>query len=103
MLVKLGIGLGSIGQKRVGWSRPSPPRITAHRRGSMGGRWCALMDGSGEGGNSGQEKSARDSAAVRNETDGNDMGAPTHDGCFLGPLEAEPKRFPRGETITASL
>ena len=67
-----------------------------------------LTDGSGEGGNSGhagQYKSAWDSAAVRNEADGNDMGAPTHphDGCFLGPLEPEPKRFLRGETITTSL
>jgi hypothetical protein len=69
----------------------------------MGGRWCAFADGLGEGGNSGQEKSAWDSAAVRNEADGNDMGAPTHDGCFLGPLEPEPKRFLRGETINTSL
>jgi len=49
----------------------------------MGGRWCMLTDGSGEGGEGGQEKSAWDPAVVRSEADGNDMGAPTQDGVFL--------------------
>jgi len=42
-----------------------------------------LTDGSGEGGEGGQEKSTRDPAVVRSEADGNGMGAPTQDGVFL--------------------
>jgi len=30
--VELGIGWGSVGQKRVDWSRSSPPRIVAQKR-----------------------------------------------------------------------
>jgi len=30
--VELGIGWGSVGHKRVNWSRSSPPRIVAQKR-----------------------------------------------------------------------